>query len=348
MELFGKMPDGTGVERITLRGGGLSCRVITYGGALQKLCVPDGDGGWVDVVLGFDRLEDYFAQTAYIGALVGRYANRIGGARFALGGQEWPLAANEGRNQLHGGPVGFDKRVWSVEAAGEDFVTLSLVSAHGEGGFPGEMTARVTYTLSNGALILDYEAVCDRETLCNLTSHAYFNLGGHDSGSICGHTLRLNASAYVPTDGESIPLGRLEPVEGTPMDFREETPIGLRIGEDHPQLALAAGYDHNWAIDGAWGSLRPAARAVCPETGIVMEMSTTLPGVQLYTGNWIGGVPAGKGGAVYENRHAFCLESQFYPDSPNWPEVPQAILRPGEVWKHRTVFAFSNIKKSGC
>lgn len=338
--LFGTMPDGRPVWRLELRSGRLSCAVLNYGGALQALWVPDAGGRPVDVALGFDTLEGYMSQEKYIGALVGRYANRIGGSGFALGGKEYPLYANDGPNHLHGGREGFDKRLWTVEEQGKDRAVLSLVSPDGDEGYPGALSARVTYRLDDEALYLDYWAVSDQDTLCNLTSHIYFNLGGHDSGLVTGQTIRLFSRAYTPSDENSIPLGRVESVEDTPMDLRREQPIGAHIDDDFDQLRQAGGYDHNWVIDGQPGTLRPAARAVCAGTGIVLEMDTTLPGVQFYTGNFLDGCPAGKGGAPYQDRWGFCLESQFYPNSPNCPDFPSAVLRAGEVWRHQTVFRF--------
>ena len=337
---FGTMPDGQVVEKITLRRGKLSCAVLTYGGTLQSLRVPDQTGREVDVVLGFDTLEGYWGQTNYIGALVGRYANRIARGKFTLNGREYTLAVNNGENHLHGGQVGFDKRVWTVERMEEDSLTLSLVSPHMEEGYPGTLRAEVTYTLTEEALVLDYRAESDRETLCNLTNHAYFNLAGHGDHPVVHHVLHIFADCYTPTDPGLIPLG-LVAVDGTPMDLREGLAIGAGMGTDFPQIAQAGGYDHNWAVNGRVGTLRPAARAYSPESGITLEVDTTLPGIQLYVSNFEGEGLAGKDGACYRGRNAFCLETQFYPDSPNQPDFPQAILRPGEVWEHRTVFRFS-------
>lgn len=337
---FGRMPDGTVVRKLTLRSGRLTCAVLDYGGAVQSLWAPDRNGRPVDVVLGFDTLEAYRAQDKYMGALVGRYANRIGGSRFTLGGQTYPLCANDGANHLHGGREGFDKRVWTVEEQRDDRLTLSLVSPDGDEGYPGTLTVRVTYQLTDRELTLDYRAECSRDTICNLTNHTYFNLAGHDSGPVTGQTICIHGSGYTPSDSASIPWGEVRPVEGTPMDLRREQPIGARIDEDFDQLRQAGGYDHNWVIDGPPGALRPAARAYSPETGIALEMDTTLPGVQFYTGNFLDGCPAGKGGAAYGRRWGFCLESQYYPNSPNCPDFPQPLLRAGEVWQHRTVFRF--------
>ena len=339
---FGVMPDGTAVELYVLTAGALSCNVITFGGSLQSLRVPDRTGRPVDVLLGFDTLEPYRTHGKSLGALVGRYANRIGGARFTLDGQTCQLAANNnGVNHLHGGLVGFNQRVWTVEEAAEDRLTLSLFSPDGEEGYPGDLTVRVTYALTEEGLTIRYRAECGRSTVCNLTNHAYFNLSGHDSGPVLDQVIQLLADFYTPTDPLSIPTGEIAPVEGTPMDLRTPAPIGARIGEDFPQLLQAGGYDHNWIPNGRPGTLRPIARAFSETTGISMEVLSTLPGVQFYTGNYLDGCPAGKGGAPYANRWGFCLETQFYPDSPNHENFPSCVLRPGEVFDHTAAFRFS-------
>lgn len=338
---FGRMPDGAQVDLLTLRDGALTCEIITYGGAVRSLSVPDRAGNPVDVVLGFDALEGYLAQDKYIGALVGRYANRIGGAGFTLNGTEYPLAANDGPNSLHGGLRGFDKQVWTVEALTGSSATLSLASPDMQEGYPGSLEARVTYTLADGALRLDYRARSDRDTVCNLTNHSYFNLSGHQSGSVESQDIRLYASRYTPTLPGSIPTGEIAPVDGTVMDLRHTQPIGARIDEDFDQLAMAGGYDHNWVIDGWDGSLRPAAWAWSPDTCIVMEALTTLPGVQFYAGNSLDGCPPGKGGARYGRRCGFCLETQYFPDSPNQPGFPSCTLRAGETYQSTTVYRFS-------
>lgn len=334
------MPDGTPVEALTLRDGGCSCEIITYGGAVRTLTVPGRDGP-VDVALGFDTLEDYRVQRSYLGALVGRYANRIGGAAFRLEGTPYPLAANEGANHLHGGTAGFDKQVWTAEELTENSLLLSLFSPDGQEGYPGDLRVRVRYTLRDGALSLDYEARADQTTLCNLANHTYFNLSGHDSGPVAGQLIRIAAQRYTPTDAALIPTGELAPVEGTPMDLRRFQPIGARQDEDFAQLRIAGGYDHNWVLDGWDGSLRTAAQAWSPYTGILMEVLTTLPGIQFYAGNGMDGCPAGKGGAPYGRRWGFCLETQFFPDSPHHPNFPSAVLAAGETWHSRTVYQFS-------
>ena len=344
---FGLMPDGTPVELYTLSAGALSCGVITFGGSLQSLRVPDRAGKPVDVLLGFDSLEPYRTHGKSLGALVGRYANRIGGARFTLNGMEYRLAANDGPNSLHGGRAGFDKQVWSVSELSKNRVTLSLDSPGGQEGYPGALSVRVTYTLARGALSIGYWAGHTGDTVFNPSSHTYFNLSGHHSGRVEGQYIRLNASRYTPTLPGSIPTGELAPVDANPMDLRTAQPIGARINEPFGQLTLAGGYDHNWVIDGWDRALRPAALAWSPETGISMEVSTTLPGVQFYTGNYLDGCPVGKGGAVYAARCGFCLETQFFPDTPNQPSFPSCVLRAGEDYNSRTVYRFGTLDNAG-
>lgn len=344
---FGWLPDGTRVDALTLQDGANLCRILTYGGAVQCLTTPDQQGRPVDVVLGFDTLEGYLEQDKFMGALVGRYANRIGGARFALNGRDYPLAANDGPNSLHGGRVGFDKQVWTVEALDENAAALSLVSPDGQEGYPGTLTVRVTYTLSGGALAIDYWARCDQDTVCSLTNHSYFNLSGHGSGSVEGQFICLGASRYTPTGPGSIPTGEIAPVEGTPMDLRSARPIWAHIDDSFDQLQMAGGWDHNWVIDGWDGALRRAAWAWSPDTHIALETLTTLPGVQFYSGNYLEGCPAGKGGAQYGFRHGFCLETQYFPDSPNQPGFPSCVLRAGEERRSRTVYRLGRTDAAG-
>ena len=338
---FGYMPDGTLVEQITLGEGGMSCEILTYGGALRSLVVPDRQGNPVDVLLGMDSLEGYRQQDKFLGALVGRYANRIGGSRFSLNGQTVVLPANDGENHLHGGPNGFDKQVWTVEDQSDTHVTLSLFSPHGQQGYPGSLKVQVTYRLADGALHIGYRGESDRDTVCSLTNHAYFNLSGHQSGPVTGQFIQLHAARYTPARPGSIPTGETAPVEGTPMDLRQPQPIGAHIDDPFPQLELARGYDHNWVVDGQAGTLRPAAKAWSEKTGICLEVLTTMPGVQFYTGNFLEGCPPGKGGTVYGNRWAFCLETQYFPDAPNCPQFPSPVLRAGEIYHHETVYRLS-------
>ncbi|WP_295745543.1 aldose epimerase family protein [uncultured Oscillibacter sp.] len=339
---FGVTRDGRAVEEIVLDNGKLRCSLLTYGASLRGLIVP-GAAGPVDVALGFESMEAYETQDKFMGAVVGRYANRIAGGRFTLDGQDYTLARNDGENHLHGGPEGFFSKVWNAELCGENGVAFSCESRDMEEGYPGFLKVSVTYRLEDNALRLSYRAVTDRTTICNLTNHAYFNLNGHDAGGAMEQLLTLYASRYTPVGPGSIPTGEIALVEGTPMDFRAPAVIGARIGQPFRQLELCSGYDHNWIVDGKAGILRPAAMLEGAKSGIRMEVETTLPGIQFYAGNYMAGCPAGKGGAKYGLRDAVCLETQFFPDTPNHPEFPQCVLRPGEAWEHVTVFRFSSV-----
>ena len=337
---FGTAPSGEAVELLTLSSGAISCEILTFGATLRALTVPDRVGNPVDVALGYETLEEYHSQDAYLGAVVGRYANRIAKGRFTLNGQDYTLAVNNGPNHLHGGIVGFSYKVWAVEELTQTRAVLTLDSPHMEEGYPGNLRVKVTYTLDDHALTLRYQAECDRDTPCNLTNHAYFNLGGQGSGSVLEQEITLFASHYTPTDPDSIPTGEVASVEGTPMDLRTPTPMGAHIEEPFVQLVQARGYDHNYVVDGQVGTQRPAARVYCRETGIEMTAETTLPGVQLYTANYLDKGRRGKNGAVYAPRHAFCLETQFFPDSPNQPSFPTTILKAGAQFDHTTRFSF--------
>lgn len=337
---FGVTKNGEEVRELRLDNGRLSCAILTFGAALRALSVP-GNAGPVDVVLGYDTLAQYETEGGYFGAIVGRFANRIAGGRFTLNGQEYVLVRNDGPNHLHGGTVGWSHRVWSVEEADGTRAVLTLDSPDGEEGYPGHLRVRVTYALEGDALSIRYEASGDRDTPCNLTNHSYFNLSGQGSGPVLDQELQLFASAYTPADSTSIPLGQIEPVDGTPMDLRVPGPIGARIGEPFQQLVWGHGYDHNFVVDGRPGVLRPAARARSRATGVVMEVETTSPGVQFYTANFVEDGRKGKGGAVYGLRHGFCLETQHFPDTPNQPAFPSATLRAGERYEQLTRFRFS-------
>ena len=339
---FGTLPDGTTVHKISLRSGLMSCEVLTYGAALQSLIVPDTCGNPVDVVLGFSSLKDYVEQPGCLGAIVGRYANRISGAKFSLNGQEYPLCANEAPNHIHGGIMGFHKQVWNVEEQSENAVTLSLTSPDGQEGFPGTLQVRVTYRLENNALELTYDAVSDKDTVCNLTNHAYFNLNGHQSGPAYNQEVRIYADQFTPIGTGNIPTGELADVTGTPMDLRAFTVIGARMDLDFPQLHLTDGsFDHNWVINNWDTTLRPAAAARSLSSGITMNVETTLPGVQLYIGKFLNRITApGKDGAFYGGWQGFCLETQYFPDSPNKPNFPSACLKAGEPYHQQTVFRF--------
>ena len=336
---FGLLPDGREVFQYTLQDGAMSCDVLTWGAAVRALRVPDKDGTPLDVLLGFDTIEAYLKQTCYLGAVVGRFANRIGDAAFELDGVRYPLAANDGKNHLHGGLIGFDRQIWNVEAVSDNAITLSLTSPDGQEGYPGTLIARVTYTLEGGALRIDYRAETDKPTVCNLTNHSYFNLDGHDSGDILRQSIQIHADCFTPTDAGSIPTGELAPVDGTPMDLRDLTPIGKDIDADFAQLQMAGGYDHNYVLRGS--GLREAAVAKAARSGITMRVETTQPGIQFYSGNYLDGCPDGKGGAPYKKRYGFCLETQVFPDAPNKPDFPTARLNPGEVYEQTTVYRFS-------
>ena len=337
-QVFGILPDGREVLQYTITDGVCACEILSWGAAVRAIRVPDREGNLADVVLGFDSMEDYLRQTWYIGAIVGRYANRIGGASFPLEGKTYPVAKNDGENHLHGGLIGFDKKLWTVEEAAEDALTLSLVSPDMEEGYPGTLKVQVRYTLKNGALRIDYRAETDKPTLCNLTNHCYFNLDGQGSGDVLSQTIKINATRYTPTDAGSIPTGELAAVEGTPMDLREETEIGLRIDEDFVQLRQAGGYDHNWVPDGA--GLREVACAKSEKTGITLRVETDQPGLQFYSGNYLDGSLPGKGGKVFGRRSGFCLETQNFPDAPHHKNFPSAELHPGEIYETTTVYRF--------
>ncbi|GAB4437571.1 MAG: galactose mutarotase [Chloroflexi bacterium OHK40] len=335
-EPFGSTAAGHPVERYTLRAGSVEARVITYGATLVALRAPDRSGTMADVVLGFDSLAPYLRHHPYLGSLVGRFANRIAGGRFSLDGASYQLPVNNGPNHLHGGPGGFHAVLWQAEA-GDDAVRLRYHSPDGEQGYPGALDVSVTYTLgADGALRLDYEARCDRATILNLTNHAYFNLAG--SGNILGHKLQISADHFLPVDATLIPTGELRPVEGTPLDFRAPTPIGARINADEEQLRQAGGYDHCYVLNHGGDLGVIVARAVDPLSGRVLEVRTTQPGVQFYSGNFLDGSLRGRGGQPYARHCAFCLETQHFPDSPNQPAFPSTVLRPGEIYRHSTIY----------
>jgi len=346
---FGTLPDGTRVEQFTLRNSsGMEVGVLDYGGIIRSIRVADRHGKFSDVVLGYDSMGGYARNPAYFGALVGRYANRIAKAQFALDGKTYTLAANNAPNTLHGGLKGFDKAVWHAETFEKKSgvgVVLTHTSPDGEEGYPGNLKMRVTYTLSDAnELSLEYSATTDKTTVVNLTHHDYFNLGGEGSGAVLGTLLRINAHRYTPVDATMVPTGVLANVVGTPFDFTKLTPIGARIEADDAQLKLGAGYDHNFVIDRGDSAanteqLSLAARVEEPQSGRVLEVRTTEPGVQFYSANHLD--VKGKAGHVYKARDAFCLETEHFPDSPNKPEFPTTTLQPGEMFYSRTVYAFS-------
>jgi aldose 1-epimerase len=346
-EPFGQLPDGRLIDAITLSNGGrMHVRVLTFGGIIQALHVPDRDGKLEDVVLGYDSLSDYLRDTRYFGAIVGRYANRIAGARFSLDGTTFDLPANEGRNQLHGGPDGFHRAAWTAEPFERDGtagVRLALTSPDGDAGYPGTLNILVTYTLTEeNELCVDFAATADRATPVNLTQHSYFNLAGHDRGDVLGHELMVAATRYTPVDSELIPTGDLRDVSGTPFDFRRSTPIGSRIHDEDEQLRIGNGYDHNFVLDRAPNSAASLAARLCePVSGRVLEVFTTEPGLQVYSGNGLDDRAVGKEWRVYGQFGGIALETQHFPDSPNKPHFPSTILRPGTELRSRTIFRFS-------
>jgi aldose 1-epimerase len=342
---FGRMPDGKAVEVYTLRNArGMEVRAITYGAIIQSIRVPDRSGQLGDVTLGYDSLSGYLTDSPYFGAVVGRYANRIARGRFTLGGKTYQLATNNGLNHLHGGLKGFDKVVWEAKSfqrgdtAGVEF---QHTSPDGDEGYPGTLHVSVTYTLTpNNQLEVEYRAKTDRATPVNLSQHSYFNLAGEGSGDILGHILEVDADRYTPVDSTLIPTGELASVRNTPFDFRTPTAIGARINQPDTQLKYGKGYDHNFVLNRSGPGLVHAVRVEDPKTGRTLDISTTEPGLQFYSGNFLDGTIKGKAGHVYAHRSALVLETQHFPDSPNHPNFPSTILRPGKEYQSRTVFAF--------
>jgi aldose 1-epimerase len=337
---FGQTPEGRPVDIYSLADGKIEVGIITYGGIVVSLRTPDRSGKLDDVVLGCDSVEKYVAQTAHFGGIIGRYANRIAHGTFQLDGQTYSIPKNDGDNALHGGIRGFDKVVWAAKQIA-DGIELTYVSKDGDQGFPGTLTTRVRYTLSGGALRIDYSATTDKDTVLNLTNHSYFNLAGQGKGDVLGHVLKIDASRITPVDATLIPTGELKGVEGTPFDFRTPHALGERIEADDAQLHLGHGYDHNFVLDHAAGQLAEAAEMYEPTTGRILRVSTTEPGVQLYTGNFLDGSITGKEGRVYKRRFAFCLETQHFADSPNHPNFPSTELKPGQIFHSVTVLEFS-------
>ena len=339
---FGKTSDGTPVERYELTNGRITARVMTYGAIVTELHVPDRQGKTTDVVLGFDDLAGYLAGHPYFGATVGRFANRIAKGAFTLDGKEYTLAVNNGPNSLHGGREGFDKVVWKAEEVsrpGGPAVKMSYLSPDGEEGYPGNLSVEVTFAVTDDdALRIDYAATTDKATPVNLTNHSYFNLAGPASGPILGHELMLAADRYTAADDTLIPTGEVRPVRGTPLDFTSPTPIGARLDQIK---ADPVGYDHNFVLRGGGDGPALAARVREPSSGRVLEMFTTEPGVQFYTGNFLDGTLKGKGGVVYRKHQAFCLEAQHFPDSVHHPNFPSTILKPGQTYTQMTIYKFS-------
>jgi aldose 1-epimerase len=337
--------DGRSIILFTLTNAhGVEVRAMNYGGIILSLRVPDRKGNLADIVLGHDTAEGYMPNPPFLGAIVGRYANRIANGTFTLDGKTYTLPKNDGPNTLHGGTTRtFDKVVWDGEPLkGKTGVAFSYLSKDGEEGFPGNLKVKVTYTLTDSnELIIEYEATTDKATPINLSQHSYFNLKGEGNGDILDHEAMINADRFTPVDKNLIPTGELRPVKGTPLDFTTPTKIGARIDDSYEQIVLGHGYDHNFVINRKGPGLQLAARVYEPAMGRVLEVSTTQPGVQFYTGNFLDGTVTGKEGHVYKRRFGFCLETQHFPDSPNHPEFPNTILKPGDEFHEKTVFKFS-------
>lgn len=339
-ESFGQTPDGKQVDLYTLTNtGGIRARIISFGAILVSLEVPDRNGNLADITLGFDKLDGYLGEHPYFGGIIGRYANRIGKAKFRLDGVEYKLAANNDENHLHGGIKGFDKKVWKLEDIGVTtegaMVKLSYISEDGEEGYPGNLACSVIYTLTqDDELKISYEAETDKKTVVNLTNHSYFNLAGQGSGDILGHEMMINADKYTVVDEGLIPTGENRNVKGTPMDFTTPMTIGSRIAQ------VEGGYDHNYVLNSGGGTLTLTAKVQEPTSGRIMEIYTDQPGVQFYTGNFLDGSITGKAGKVYKKHYGFCLETQHFPDSPNKPDFPSVILQPGQKYATTTVHKF--------
>ncbi len=344
--VFGETADGQEVLLFTLQNAsGMKATITNYGAIVVSLYVPGRDGKFDDVVLGYRTLAEYIKENPYFGAIVGRYGNRIAKGRFKLDDVEYRLATNNGENHLHGGLKGFDKVIWNAEPVKQEDavgVKLGYLSKDGEEGYPGNLSCTVTYWITNNnELKVQYHATTDKATPVNLTHHSYFNLAGQGKSDISDHQLEIFADRFTPVDKGLIPTGELRPVEGTPMDFRKPIAIGARINAADEQLQFGGGYDHNWVLNNAGSSLALAARVCEPTTGRVMEILTTEPGLQFYSGNFLDGTLTGKEGRVYRHRYGFCLETQHFPDSPNKPNFPNAILRPGETYRSETIYRFS-------
>ncbi len=340
--IFGKTPDGTPVELYVLKNGQITVKVMTYGAIITEIDTPDRNGKESDIVLGFDSLEGYLGSHPYFGATVGRVANRIAKGTFTLNGQEYKLAVNNGPNSLHGGLKGFDKVIWKaepIERPEGPSIKLTYHSRDGEEGYPGNLDVSVQFTVTaQNELKVEYTATTDKATPINLSNHSYFNLAGRTSEPVVGHELMLTADHYTPVDDTLIPTGEIAPVAGTPLDFTQPTEIGSRINQIKSD---PVGYDHNFALNSGGKSMALAARVYDPKSGRVLEISTTEPGIQFYTGNFLDGSITGKEGIVYRKHHAFCLETQHFPDSIHHPNFPSAVLEPGKTYTHTTVFKFS-------
>lgn len=343
---FGNTVDGTAVALYTLKNAqGTEVKIINYGGIVVSLNVPDRNGQFSDVVLGCDSMENYEKYSRYFGALIGRYANRIAKGKFSLNGKEYTLATNNGENHLHGGLRGFDKVVWTGRSFVDEsasYLELTYSSRDGEEGYPGNLDVRVIYSLTvRDELKIKYSATTDQDTIVNLTNHSYFNLAEAGSGDILGHQLMLDADRFTPIDSGAIPTGELREVAGTPFDFTRPTAIGERIESDDEQLKFGHGYDHNFVLNKLNNELSHAATVYEPTRGRVMDVYTTEPGIQFYSGNYLDGTAKGKNGRTYQRRSAFCLETQHFPDSPNKPQFPSTVLKPGQRYLQTTIYKFS-------
>jgi aldose 1-epimerase len=342
----GKLPDGSAVEIYTLKSEKIEVQVMNYGGYVLSIKVPDRTAKAADVVLGFDDPGGYYAANhakgnPFFGPIVGRYANRIAHAKFSLDGKEYTLTKNDGENTLHGGPNGFHNQLWTGHII-PDGVELKYLSKDGEEGYPGNLSVTVQYTVKGNELKIDYSATTDKDTVLNLTNHSYFNLAGQGNGTILGDELKLNASRFTPVDSGLIPTGELKPVAGTPFDFTKPHTVGERINANDEQLRLGHnGYDHNFVIDGGGKELKEAAEVYDPASGRVLTVLTTQPGVQFYTANFLDGSIKGKGGIAYPRNAALCLETQHFPDSPNQPDFPTTVLKPGSEFHSTTIYRFS-------
>lgn len=344
---FGKTADGQPVDLYTLTNkAGMQATITNFGGIVTSLTAPDRNGKMDDVVLGYDQLDGYLTNKAFFGALIGRYGNRIAHGEFKLGGTTYNVPKNDGQNSLHGGNTGFNKHLWTakdVSGPHGQALELTYLSKDGEEGYPGNLSVKVVYTLTDtNELKIDYSATTDKETVLNLTNHSYFNLAGQGNGDILEHQLTLVADRFTPVDATLIPTGELRPVKGTPFDFTKPMAIGSRINQDDQQLKFGKGYDHNWVLNsGGKGGVTLAAEAYEPKSGRVLQILTDQPGIQFYTGNFLDGSITGKGGKVYNHRAAFCLETQHFPDSPNHPSFPSTTLKPGQHYHTVTIFKFS-------
>ena len=341
---FGKLPDGTAVELFTLRNvAGAEACICNYGGIVTSLKVRDRNGKFGDVVLGYDNLASYIKASPHFGCITGRYANRIAKGRFTLDGKEYKLAVNNGPNHLHGGLKGFDKKVWAakiIQGATGSALELKYTSKDGEEGYPGSLSVTAVYALTeDNALWLDYTATTDKATVCNLTQHSYFNLAG--TGDVLDHEVTIFADKFTPVDADMIPTGELRSLDGSPLDFRQAQKIGARINSEDEQVKLGGGYDHNYVLSKPAGQLGLAARVTEATSGRVMEVLTTEPGVQFYTGNFLDGSITGKGGWTYQKRNGCCFEPGHFPDSPNQPNFPSTVLRPGQTYKNTIIYKFS-------